>query len=40
MENDRRHLIWDKRVLYSFITEEDGEVASTMFAHPSIECNE
>ena len=34
--NDRNYLIWDNRILYSFITEDDGEVASTIFARLSI----
>lgn len=33
-ENDSHYHIWDNRVLPSFITEKDGEFASTMFAHP------
>ena len=40
MENVSCYLTWDNRNLPSFITEENGEVASTIFAHPSIACNE
>ncbi|KAI5368020.1 putative oxidoreductase, molybdopterin-binding domain, oxidoreductase FAD/NAD(P)-binding protein [Septoria linicola] len=39
-ENDSHYHIWDNRVLPSFITEKDGEFASTMFAHPDTACNE
>ena len=34
--NDRNYLVRDNRVFYSFITEDDGEVASTFFARLSI----
>lgn len=39
-ENDSYYHIWDNRVLPSFITEKDGEFATTMFAHPDTACNE
>jgi nitrate reductase (NAD(P)H) len=39
-ENDSHYHIWDNRVLPSFITEKDGDFASTMFHHPSTACNE
>ncbi len=39
-ENDSYYHIWDNRVLPSFITEKDGEFATTMFAHPDTLCNE
>ncbi|KXT09669.1 hypothetical protein AC579_9975 [Pseudocercospora musae] len=39
-ENHSHYHIWDNRVLPSFITEKDGEFASTMFAHPDTACNE
>ena len=38
-ENDSRYLTWNNRVLRSFITENNGEFASTVFAHPNIACN-
>lgn len=39
-ENESYYHIWDNRVLPSFVTEKDGDFASTMFAHPSTKCNE
>lgn len=39
-ENDSHYHIWDNRVLPSFITEKDGEFATTMFNHPDTACNE
>ena len=39
-ENNSYYHVWDNRVLPSFITEKDGEFASTMFHHPSTACNE
>ena len=39
-ENESYYHIWDNRVLPSFITEKDGEFATTMFAHPDTACNE
>lgn len=39
-ENDSHYHIWDNRVLPSFITEKDGEFATTMFRHPSTACME
>ena len=39
LENDSRYLTWNNRVLRSFITENNGEFASTVFAHPNIACN-
>nr|POF13967.1 nitrate reductase [nadh] 1 [Quercus suber] len=39
-ENSSHYHIWDNRVLPAFITEKDGEFASTMFAHPDTACNE
>ena len=39
-ENESHHHIWDNQVLPSFITENDGEFATTMFHHPSSACNE
>ncbi len=39
-ENDSYYHIWDNRVLPSFITEKDGDFATTMFSYPSIVCNE
>lgn len=39
-ENSSYYHIWDNRVLPSFITEKDGEFATTMFNHPSTACNE
>ena len=38
--NESHYHIWDNRVLPSFISEMDGEFASTMFAHPDTACNE
>ena len=38
-EDNSRYLTWNNRVLRSFITENDGEFASTVFAHPNIACN-
>jgi len=39
-ENNSHYHIWDNRVLPSFITEMDGDFASTMFTHPDTLCNE
>ena len=39
-ENDSHYHIWDNRVLPSFVTEKDGEFATTMFTHPDTLCNE
>lgn len=39
-ENDSHYHIWDNRVLPSFITEKDGDFATTMFNHPDTACNE
>jgi nitrate reductase (NAD(P)H) len=39
-ENNSYYHMWDNRVLPSFITEKDGEFATTMFNHPSTACNE
>ena len=39
-ENQSHYHIWDNRVLPSFITEKDGEFATTMFSHPDTACNE
>ena len=39
-ENTSHYHIWDNRVLPSFITEKDGEFATTMFRHPDTACNE
>lgn len=39
-ENSSHYHIWDNRVLPSFITEKDGEFATTMFKHPSTACME
>ncbi|TLD09664.1 hypothetical protein E2P81_ATG10191, partial [Venturia nashicola] len=39
-ENESYYHIWDNRVLPSFITEKDGDFASTMFNHPDTACNE
>lgn len=39
-ENTSHYHIWDNRVLPSFITEKDGEFATTMFEHPDTACNE
>lgn len=39
-ENDSYYHIWDNRVLPSFITEKDGDFATTMFKHPDTACNE
>lgn len=39
-ENTSHYHIWDNRVLPSFITEKDGEFATTMFNHPDTACNE
>ncbi|RDL32678.1 Uncharacterized protein BP5553_09134 [Venustampulla echinocandica] len=39
-ENESHYHIWDNRVLPSFITEKDGDFATTMFAHPDTLCNE
>ncbi|KAK4553809.1 hypothetical protein LTR86_008984 [Recurvomyces mirabilis] len=39
-ENESHYHIWDNRVLPSFITEKDGEFATTMFNHPDTACNE
>lgn len=39
-ENSSYYHIWDNRVLPSFITEKDGDFATTMFNHPDTACNE
>ncbi|GAB7328539.1 hypothetical protein MBLNU13_g00494t1 [Cladosporium sp. NU13] len=39
-ENDSYYHIWDNRVLPSFVTEKDGDFATTMFHHPDTACNE
>lgn len=39
-ENQSHYHIWDNRVLPSFITEKDGDFATTMFHHPDTACNE
>ncbi len=39
-ENESHYHIWDNRVLPSFITEKDGDFATTLFAHPDTLCNE
>ncbi|GKT41145.1 nitrate reductase [NADH] 1 [Colletotrichum spaethianum] len=39
-ENDSHYHIWDNRVLPSFITDMESELAETMFRHPSTACNE
>ncbi|KAF5975954.1 nitrate reductase (NADH) [Fusarium coicis] len=39
-ENESYYHIWDNRVLPSFVTEEDGPFAETLFHHPDTACNE
>lgn len=39
-ENDSHYHVWDNRVLPSFVTDDKGPVAETLFRHPSTACNE
>ena len=39
-ENDSYYHIWDNRVLPSFVTDKDSELATTLFSHPDTACNE
>lgn len=39
-ENDSYYHIWDNRVLPSFVTDNNGELAEELFRHRSTACNE
>lgn len=40
VENDSYYHVWDNRVLPSFVTGKEGELAETLFKHPDTACYE